>query len=478
MAPKSPKKTVLSQVSLVLLATVIAFALHYWFHNDSGLKDQPQQKKKVVRHEIVEKTTPTSSPRADFDYSVRQGPTAYPQPPDAVSNPGQSFDRAADNRTETTRQDMKVPVGKTRADTEATVPPEKPEYSDAEPPRVLSIWFDPGEAQPGTNVVVSVQASDDLSGVQSVFGKAKSPTGTALLAFECQKSDNNEIFVGVIEIPDRAETGTWSIANLQARDKVQNLRTYAENDSILQNAYFQIIGSDSDNTPPSVVDVRLQPREVRGGEKIYLSVEAQDDISGVARIYGSLVSPSNNARFSIACSKTQEDHIFTGSATLPKDAESGEWSLYYLRAEDEAKNAKMYFRNTDTELFEQATVQVYAERSDAQPPTLDDLAITPGAVTYGEDVEIVVSASDDVSGVNQVFGRLRSPSGKAQIPFSCTRLGESDTYRATVTIKNNSEVGIWRVDYIRTTDKARNDMMYGIQNTLVAGATFEVTGEP
>lgn len=477
MVAKLPKKTVWSHVSLVVVATVIAFALYYWLHDDGRTKGPFQQKKRVFRHEIVEKTIPTSSPRSDGDHSVHQGPTVYPRHRDVVSHPGQSLDQAADSGAKTTAQDMKMPAGTNRTDTEKIVPPEKPEYSDAEPPSVLSIWFEPREAQPGTNVMIYVQASDDLSGVESVFGKAKSPSGTALLAFECQASKENDVFVGVIEIPDSVETGTWSIANLQARDKVRNLRTYAENDPVLRTAHFAIIGADSDNTPPVIMAVSLDPREIRGGEKVYLSVEAHDDHSGVARIYGSLTSPSNNARFSISCSPTEQDHIFTGYATLPKDAESGEWSLYYVRTEDQARNAQMYYRNTHTELFEQATVQVYADRSDAQPPTLDDLTITPSVVSYGEDIEIVVAASDDVSGVNQVFGRLRSPSGKANIPFTCTRVGDSDTYRATVHIKNNSEVGVWKVEYIRTIDKARNDMIYGIQNTLVAGATLEVTGE-
>jgi hypothetical protein len=261
------------------------------------------------------------------------------------------------------------------------------------------------------------------------------------------------------------------------KDKVQNLKAYSENDSALRTARFEVIGPDSDNTPPIIVSVDVSPYEVRGGDKVTLVVEAEDDQSGVARIHGSLISPSLNARFSIACGKTGEENIFSGHAMIPKDAESGEWSLYYIRTEDEAKNTKTYYRNNYSELFGQATVRVYTESSDALPPTLEDLTIGPNAVAYGEPVEIIVSASDDVSGISRVFGSLQSPSGKAHISFTCTHQGGSDTYRATVTIRNNSEVGIWTLEYIRMVDKARNYKVYGRENALVADATFEVTGE-
>jgi hypothetical protein len=337
--------------------------------------------------------------------------------------------------------------------------------------------FDPEETPPGANVIIYVHATDNLSGVHSVAGKVKSPSGAALVSFSCQKSDENDSFVGTIEIPDRAETGTWTIANLRMMDKVQNLKKYSQNEPILQNARFEVIGSDSDNTPPIIVSVNMTPYEVRGGEKVNLIVEAEDDQSGVSRIHGSLISPSLNARFSIACRKTEEDNIFSGNALIPKDAESGEWSLYYIRTEDEAKNTKTYYRNNYKELFGQTTIRVYTESSDGQPPTLEGLTIGPNVVAYGETVEIIVSASDDVSGISRVFGKLRSPSGKAHLSFNCAYQEGGDTFKATVTIKNNSEVGIWTVEHIRAVDKARNYKVYGRENALVADASFEVTGE-
>jgi hypothetical protein len=475
----SPGRRILSRVALVCAATAIGFSFYYGFHHDIGRKDHSRQDARVVRQEISGEHVPTAPPLEDFNYAVGQDPTIHHDTPkNAVPNARQPSDQLSGYQGEMTIRTPRAPVEKIKGSSGGKDFLEKPEYSDAEPPTLLSIAFDPKEAPPGTNVIVYIHATDNLSGVNSVAGKVKSPSGTATVPFSCQKSDENGSFVGVIEIPDRAETGTWSIASLRITDKVQNLKNYSENDRVVRTAHFEVVGPDSDNTPPIIVSVDINPYEVRGGDKVNLVVEAEDDQSGVARVHGSLISPSLNARFSIACRKTGEDNIFTGQAQMPKDAESGEWNLYYIRTEDEAKNTKMYYRNNYPELFGQATVRVFSESSDAQPPTLDDLTISPTGVAYGEHIEIIVSASDDVSGISRVFGRLRSPSGKAQISFSCTHHGGSDTYSATVDIKNNSEVGLWTVEYIRTVDKARNYKVYGRENPLVANASFEVTGEP
>ena len=470
-------KKIISRFALVCVATAIGFTFYYWFHHDKKFTDRSQQDTRVVRQKISDETVPATVPQADFNYAVRQDPKTQ----DISKNTGVDDRRPSD---QIGRDQQPIITGSARTRVNKTVDsskgeaiPDKPEYSDAEPPTLASITFEPKEAPPGANVIIYVNATDNLSGVHSVSGKAKSPSGTALVPFACQKSEEEGSFVGVIEIPDRAETGTWTIASLRMTDNVQNLKNYSENEEALRRARFEVVGPDSDNTPPIIVDVSLEPYEVRGGDKVNLVVEAQDTQSGVARIHGSLISPSLNARFSIACRKTEEDNVFSGHAQMPKDAESGEWSLYYIRAEDEAKNTKMYYKNNYPELFGQATVRVYSDSSDGQAPILEDLTVGPAAVAYGESVEIIVSASDDVSGISRVFGRLRSPSGKAHIPFSCAYQGGSDTYRASVTIKHNSEVGLWTVDYIRTVDKARNYKVYGRENALVTNATFEVTGE-
>jgi hypothetical protein len=227
-----------------------------------------------------------------------------------------------------------------------------------------------------------------------------------------------------------------------------------------------------------VTAVYLNPLEAYGGDRVKVTVEAEDDKSEIAMIYGVLMSPSKHARLPFSCRNEGETNTFYSYLTIPEDAESGQWTLGYLQVKDESKNTKTFFRTNYPSMFDNAGVHVYTDSSDSQPPTLDNLMIYPTTVAYEETVEIIVYASDDISGVSRVSGRLRSPSGKAHIPFSCVYDQDNQEYKAEVIIPTYAETGLWRVDYILMTDKARNQINYAYHtNAVVEQAVFEIIGQ-
>jgi hypothetical protein len=265
--------------------------------------------------------------------------------------------------------------------------------------------------------------------------------------------------------------------SLRLTDKAHNRRHYSQGSPELRHAYFEIVASDSDKVPPEIIAVYADPSDVDGGGRVQITVEVWDDKSGVASIHGVLINPSKNARLSFACSSESNTNVFHGYVTIPDDAESGDWFFEYLRAEDEARNTKTFFRTNYPNVFHNASVRVYSRGSDSTPPTLEDVIIYTPAVAYEESVEIIVYASDDISGISRVSGRLRSPSGSAYIPFSCVYDAENQEYKAEVIIKTNTEVGEWRVDYIKMIDKAHNQKTYAHQeDLLVRQAVFEIIG--
>ena len=354
--------------------------------------------------------------------------------------------------------------------------PDEPDYSDAEPPVVVAVWFDPQQISPGAKLSIYIQATDNLSGVDSISGFVRSPSQAAMLPFRGLRSGSNGLFVGSLMIPEYAEVGPWYIISLLLTDRAHNRRDYSHDSPELRHAYFEIVASDSDKVPPEIIAVYADPSEVEGGGSVQITVEAGDDKSGVASIHGVLISPSKNARLSFACSKT-DTNVFHGYITIPEDAESGEWSFEYVRVEDEARNAKTFYRRDYPDVFYNASIRIYTVGSDSQPPTLENVIIYTPTVAYEESAEIIVYASDDISGISYISGRLRSPSGKAYIPFSCVYDPENQEYKAEVIIKSNTEVGLWRVDYIKMIDEANNQIIYTYQEDLrVKQAIFEITG--
>jgi hypothetical protein len=500
-----PKKSLLRKKPFTWVGFAFAFAAiilvagYYWYSQDRESKVGPEHQKRGVGEKPIKKPDHVSSPRVQIPRSSAEQRIPYSDQGDRSDDRGKGdfvqHDSLAavgsdDESSKFTERDTAERFAQSRgADSdqgtvlesetlaEPEIDPDEPNYSDAAPPKVTAIRFDPQKVSPGDNVSVHVQATDNLSGVNSISGMVRSPSGAAALSFACQRSDQDESFVGTLAIPDRAEMGAWYLNRLRITDKVHNSRTYSEKSALLRNSYFEVIGSDSDGVPPEVTAVYLNPLEAYGGDRVQVTVEAEDDKSGVARIHGVLMSPSKHARLSFSCQNEGETNTFSGSLTVPEDAESGYWTLEYLRAIDEAKNTKTFYRTNYPSMFNNAGVHVYTSSADSEPPILDNLMIYPTTVAYEETVEIIVYASDDTSGISRISGGLRSPSGKAHIPFSCVYDQENQEYKAEVIIPTNAELGLWRVDYIRMTDYARNQIDYAYHtNALVQQAVFEIIG--
>ena len=495
-----PKKKPSMWIGLALALATIVVIGYLWCGQDHESKVGPEQRKREVREKIIRKGDYVSSPREQMrrssdeksvQYSHQRGKPDDRGKRDAVRN-GSLFTVAPDDQSgKFTERDMSARYAQSKeVDSdqgtvleskilgEPEIDPDAPDYSDAAPPSVTAIRFDPQKVSPGAKVSVHVQATDNLSGVNSISGMVRSPSGTAVLSFACQRSDDDESFVGTLAIPDRAEMGPWDLTRLRITDKAHNSRTYSEESALLRNSYFEVTGSDSDGVPPKVTAVYLNPSEAYGGDRVQVTVEAEDDKSGVARIYGVLMSPSKHARLSFSCQNEGETNMFLGNLTVPEDAESGYWTLEYLRAIDEAKNTKTFYRTDYPSMFDNAGLHVYSSSADSQPPILENLMIYPATVAYEETVEIIVYASDDTSGISRVSGGLRSPSGKARIPFSCVYDQENQEYKAAVIIPTNAEIGLWRVDYVRMTDNARNQITYTYHtDSLVQQAVFEIIGQ-
>ena len=355
---------------------------------------------------------------------------------------------------------------------------DQPEYSDAEPPELLAVRFEPSEVKPGDKVTVIAQAVDNLAGINSIFGVIQNPSGSGTISFHCAVLRDDGMFVGYLTLPEHAQSGNWSIKHVKLTDNVRNTKTYDTRSARLKASYLSVVSVDSDSIPPSLDGILLEPTEADGGEKIQIMIDAHDEQSGVFRIFGVLVSPSRKAKISFSCKFDIDLATFLGHAIIPTDAEAGVWTVDYVRLEDNAKNKSTYYKRNYKELFQSAIVDIHSMNSDSQPPDLQDVMINPPVVAYYEKLTILISAVDDVSGIERISGRLRSPSGKAYIPFFCTYDPEDDAYVASITIQKNTEVGVWQIENILTVDKAKNRANYvGRTTPLLQQATFELIGE-
>jgi len=94
--------------------------------------------------------------------------------------------------------------------------------------------------------------------------------------------------------------------------------------------------------------------------------------------------------------------------------------------------------------------------SDSTPPRLVSIEFNPPMVHDGEEATVIVTATDDLSGIRGVSGTMSSPTGKALQGFATQRDGDTDRYIGRVPIAKEAEEGIWRVSFLNMSDNASN----------------------
>ena len=113
--------------------------------------------------------------------------------------------------------------------------------------------------------------------------------------------------------------------------------------------------------------------------------------------------------------------------------------------------------------------------SDTVPPQLLSIAFDPPQVKHGAYTTLVVTATDDLSGIRGISGTLTSPNGKAVQGFAQQREGDTMRYISRIHIPEKAEEGMWRVSFLTMSDMATNSItLSAAQGTLPPTAMLKV----
>jgi hypothetical protein len=122
-----------------------------------------------------------------------------------------------------------------------------------------------------------------------------------------------------------------------------------------------------------------------------------------------------------------------------------------------------------------ATNDPHDPNSDTVPPQLQSIYFDPPQVQDGGDTNIIITATDDLSGIRGISGTLTNPSGKAVQGFAQQREGETTRYVSHIHIPEKAEEGIWKVSFLTMSDMATNSVTLSFaQGTLPPTATLKV----
>jgi hypothetical protein len=360
---------------------------------------------------------------------------------------------------------------------------EKDLSSDTTPPQVLSIQFTPAQVRDGEETLLAVNAMDDLSGVRTISGSIVSPSG-GLQGFALQREGETARYVSRVVIPKDSPEGIWRINYLNLADNASNtlaLTFHGTGAPALANAMFRVVSSQPDATGPTLRTIWLDKPAMRAGEKNTISVQAQDDKSGVNMVSGVFQSPSHFARIGFGCRLTAGDALngtWQCEISTPACVDCGDWQLEQVQMQDKANN--MTTVRIDNPAVAGVRLSIGGDSCDSQPPALQTAALDRDNVSNVEvsTITMTVTVADDACGVASVSGQAAGPPTEGGQPpriyFSFTASGDPTTWVAKITVPKLAAKGLWNVAWMQILDKGNNLKTYSHADPQLANAVFRV----
>ncbi|MFL0268829.1 cell wall-binding repeat-containing protein [Candidatus Clostridium radicumherbarum] len=214
-------------------------------------------------------------------------------------------------------------------------------------PVFQSLTIDKQNATVGDTINFTVNASDNISGIKSIYITYRTPiTNKAEFIYLSLK---NGVYVGSKTITNSDEAGTWKIEEIVLFDNANNITqvwntaggfsgTDTSTDKYQDLSYgnFNINGTSADVTSPVFQSLTIDKQNATVGDTINFTVNATDDISGIKSIYITYRTPITNKVESIFLSL--KNGVYVGSKIITNSDEAGTWKIEEIVLFDNANN--------------------------------------------------------------------------------------------------------------------------------------------
>lgn len=370
---------------------------------------------------------------------------------------------------------------------------------DVTPPALVSLSIAPSTvdvtAGPAT-VTLTLHITDNLSGFDGGAVLFISPSGQQVASGgiappPISGSANDGIYQIVVTISRFVESGTWTLAFVDLRDKVGNRSLIRTPE--LQAAGFPTtlaVTSVPDVNPPVLADFSFTPSTVdvsNGAATFTLMFHITDDLSGFDSGGVLFISPSGQqvASGSIGMppqSGNLNDGAYQGAVTISLFAESGTWTLAFVDLRDKVGNRAL-IRTPELQAAGFPTTLSVVSVQDVKPPDLLSFSFAPSTVDVSagpETVMITAHITDDISGFESGGVLFISPSGQQVASGTIARPPVSGNvtdgvYQATLTIPRFAESGVWTLAFVDLRDQVGNRALIRTPELQISGFPIELT---
>ena len=232
------------------------------------------------------------------------------------------------------------------------------------------------------------------------------------------------------------------------------------------------VSAAADVTAP-IVDVstlRVSQKTATAGDTVKVSVKVTDETE-INSVRISYRRPKTNNNILVWLDYNATTGYYDGDIKIEENSEDGLWKIDYIYVSDKFYNSRQinntnvssYGENTDLSI---ADFEVMGTVADITAPIVDvsTLGVSQKTATAGDTVKVSVKVTDETE-INSVRISYRRPKTNNNILVWLDYNATTGYYDGDIKIEENSEDGLWEIDYIYVYDKFYNSRQ--INNTNV-----------
>ncbi len=267
-------------------------------------------------------------------------------------------------------------------DTEGNVATSSPQEVvipiDTEGPNATDILVSPTSAKPGDRISITVNVTDDISGVKRVRGILTKEGGDPITVFMSDPEDDG-IYTGTWPTMIFTEGGIYTL-DLVAVDN-------SDNEAVVRAPSIEIIPTPVDTEAPSVTNMVVSPTPADSGTPIVFSAEVTDALSGV-RDVKAIISKGGEEVATVFMLDREKNGLYAGTWHTMVFTDGGIYNIDIIARDNVGNEASV--KAPDVEMVE-----------DQEGPAITAVTVSPNKVPPGTPITIIAHAEDS-SGIRNV----------------------------------------------------------------------------
>ena len=224
-----------------------------------------------------------------------------------------------------------------------------------------------------------------------------------------------------------------------------------------------------DKTPPELVSCTIDKTTIKPGETITMTITATDDISGVYNVWAVFRNFENGRTYDFGpFPQKMKDGIYTDVIEVSPYELDGTFQLEEVMLVDKNQNERVYrskfcehLEKDDLLLPQELSFTVTSSNPDSTPPTLKNCSVDKTTVTAPATITMTITATDDISGVYNVWAVFRNFENGRTYDFGPFPQKMKDgIYTDVIEVSPYELDGTFQLEEVMLVDKNQNERIY------------------